>query len=66
VGDLETLKAVGRLGLAPDNIENGVNELGTCANHQELVVSLKTPGHTLGIVTLCPIVTSTALPEHAI
>jgi hypothetical protein len=49
VGDLETLKTVGCLGLSSDNIENRVNELGT-----------------FSVMTLCPIVTSTALTKDAI
>jgi hypothetical protein len=46
VGDLETLKTVGSLGLSSDNIKDSINKLGT-----------------FSVMTLGPIVTSTALTE---
>ena len=49
VGDLETLKAVAALGLATDNVEDLVDELGT-----------------LGVMTLCPVVTGTRLAEDEV
>jgi hypothetical protein len=48
VGDLETLEAVGSLGLSSDNIENRVDKLGT-----------------FSVMTLGPIVSSTALAKDA-
>ena len=48
VGDLETLETVGSLGLSSDNIEDGINKLGT-----------------FSVMTLSPIVTSTALTKDA-
>lgn len=48
MGDLETLETVGSLGLSSDNIEDGIDKLGT-----------------FSVMTLSPIVTSTALTKDA-
>ena len=58
VGDLEPLEAIGRLGLAADHIEYGVNELRTCASAGD------PPGQlTFSVVTLSPIIPRTALAK---
>ena len=49
VGQLESLETIAGLGLLADDVQDGVDQLGT-----------------LGVVTLCPVVTGAGLTEHEV
>merc|ERR1711868_216073 len=49
MGQLEALEAIAGLGLLPNDVKDGVDQL-----------------NTLGVVTLCPVVTSTSLAEDEV
>lgn len=61
MGKLESLKALTSFGLLSDDLQNLFDELSTCH------VSMRYGGVlTLGVVTLGPVVTSTALSEDEV
>ena len=65
MSDLEALEAVAALGFTTDNIEDSINELGKLVRGQRKYSRGAYLG-TLSVVTLGPVVASTALAEDEV